>query len=65
MRGYKRRKNIKHRVPRTKQVLVRYRYAQMNILIESNFVMSNRRIHVPKYTVLNIMSISLIINELY
>ena len=36
----------------------------MNILIESNFVMFNRRIHVPKYTILNIMSNSLIINEL-
>ena len=36
-----------------------------NRLIESNFVMFNRQIHVPKYTVLNIISNSLIINELY
>ena len=28
----------------------------MNILIESTFAMFNRRLHVPKYTVLNIMS---------
>ena len=37
----------------------------MNILIESNFVMFNRWIHVPKYTVSNIISNSLIINELH
>ena len=37
----------------------------MNILIESNIVMFNRRIHVPKYTVSNIISNSLIINVLY
>ena len=65
MRVYTRRKNIWPRVTRAKQVLVLYRYAQMNILIESNFVMFDRRIHVPKYTVLNIMSNGLIITELY
>ena len=37
----------------------------MKILIESNFVMFNRRTHVPKYTVSNIISNSLIINELH
>ena len=38
---------------------------QTLVLTESNFVMFNRRIHVPKYTVSNIISNSLIINELY
>ena len=65
IRVYTRRKNIKHRVPRAKQVLVLYRYAKMGIIIESNFVKFIRRIHVPKYTVSNIISNSLIINELY
>ena len=37
----------------------------MNIVIESNIVIFNRQIHVPKYTVSNIISNSLIINELY
>ena len=32
---------------------------------EHAYVMFNRRIHVPKYTVSNIFSNSLIINELY
>ena len=36
----------------------------MHILIESTFVVFNRRLHVPKYTVSNIISNSLIINEL-
>ena len=46
-------------------VLLLYRYASLNILIESNFIMFNRRIHVPKLTVSNIISNSLIINEPY
>ena len=45
-------------------VLEIYR-SYVNILIELNFVMFNRRMHLPKYTVSNIISNSLIINELY
>ena len=58
-------KNIQYRAPRAKPVLLLYRYAQMNILIESNFVMFYRRIHVPKYNVPNIISNSLITNRGY
>ena len=65
IRVYTWRKTFSICVPRAKPVKVLYRYAQMNIVIESNFEMFNRRIHVPKYTVSNIISNSLIIKGLY
>ena len=38
-------------MPRAKLGIGNYRYALLNILIESNFVMINRRIFVTKITV--------------
>ena len=48
-------KNIKHRAPRAKLGIGHFRYALVNILIESDFVMINRRIYVTKITVSNII----------
>ena len=53
---YTRRKNIQHRAPRAKLGIGHYRYALVNILTESNFVMINRRIFVTKITLSNIIS---------
>ena len=47
-------KNISHRAPRAKLGIGHYRYALVNMLIESDF-MFNRRIFVTKITVTNII----------
>ena len=49
-------KIILHRAPRAELGIVHYRYALVTILIESDFVMINRRIFVTKITVSNIIS---------
>ena len=49
-------KNICHCAPRAKLGIEHYRYALVNILIESDFVMFNWRIFVTKITVSNIIS---------
>ena len=48
-------KLIKHRVPRAKLGIGHYRYASVSNLIESEFVMFNRRIFVTKITMSNII----------
>ena len=47
-------KNISHCASRAKLGIGHYRYALVNFLIESDFVIFNRRIFVTKITVSNI-----------